>query len=510
MSGKSYRSLESEALVPASRTDWLAAGGAMMVYLTLAIAHSLTKCPWWDEGVFADVALNFRNFAHLGSSVLAPYGYLEWPGVHQYTYWQFPLYFITLGTWFRLVPITVVWMRLFSVMWGCIFVFSWLVVVRSLSRKESLALLVASVVALDYVFVVTASNGRMDMMCASLGMAGLASYFQFRDSNWTRGVVLAAWCGAASLFCHPTGVVTNAAIAGMVVLDWRRITWGTIVLASLPYLIGVACCLHYIDQAPDVFLAQSKAASEYRVAGLGAILRNVLNDLYTRYIYYYYHGYTGVTKLKIASLIFPVGGVVGLLADRNLRSQPVAKRLLLLACIAYVGVAVVDNQKFGNYMVFSVPIFAACGVVWLYARWQEGERARILPCCLLAVSMAANIGGVGYKIYKNEYHDLYDPAVAAIRSSLPPGGLVMGGSELGFALGFGPQLVDDRYLSFFSGQTPEVFVINGYYGPVWRSPRLLRAWNSSRSTLHNQYHLTFENKAYGVYMRNDVPATPAN
>ena len=504
MSGKSYRSLESEALVPASRTDWLSAGGAMLVYLTLAIAHSLTKCPWWDEGVFADVALNFRNFGHLGSSVLAPYGYLEWPGVHQYTYWQFPLYFITLGSWFRLVPITVVWMRLFSVMWGCIFVFSWFVVVRSLSRKESVALLVASVVALDYVFVVTASNGRMDMMCASLGMAGLASYFQFRDSNWTRGVVLAAWCGAASLFCHPMGVVTNAAIAGMVVLDWRRITWGTIVLAGLPYLIGVACCLHYIDQAPDVFLAQSRAASEYRVAGLGAILRNVLNDPYKRYIYYYYQGYTGITKLKIASLIFPVGGVVGLLSERNLRLQPVTKRLLLLACIAYLGVVVIDNQKFANYLVFSVPGFAACGALWVYARWQDGGWRRLLACCLLAVSIGATVGGVGYKIYENEYRNLYNPAVAAVRNSLPPGGLIMGGSELGFALGFGPPLVDDQYLGYFSGTAPDVFVFDRFYGPRWHSPRLTAAWNSSRNTLHSQYHLTLANKAFSVYVRNDV------
>ena len=62
-----------------------------------------------------------------------------------------------------------------------------------------------------------------------------------------------------------------------------------------------------------------------------------------------------------------------------------------------------------------------------------------LPCCLLAAFIATNVGGVGYRIYKNEYHNLYDPAVAAIRNSLPPGGLVMGGSELGFALGFGPR-----------------------------------------------------------------------
>jgi len=390
-------------------------------------------------------------------------------------------------------------------MWGCIFVVSWFVVVRSLSRKEPLALLVASVVALDYTSVLTASDGRMDMMCASLGLAGLASYFWFRDSHWTRGLVLAACFGAASLFCHPMGVVTNVAIASMVLLDWRRIKWGALLAASLPYLLGVAFCLYYIHQAPDVFLAQSRAMSRYRVSGLEEILRNIFNDASKRYIHYYYENYTGIAKLKIASLIFPVGGVVGLLADPDLRSQPLGKRLLFLACVAYVGVAVVDNQKFPHYLVFSVPVLTACGAVWVYARWQKGGWSRFLACGLLVVSIGATVGGVGYNIYKNEYRNLYHPAVAAIQSSLPPGGLVMGGSELGFALGFGPPLVDDRYLGYFSGKTPDVYVVNGFYFPMRRSPGSIHAWESSLTTLRSRYHLSFENQAYRIYVRNDVP-----
>jgi hypothetical protein len=503
MSGQIHSLPGSGTFVPAAHTARSAAGAAALTFLALSIGSSLTRCPWMDEGVFADVALNFRNFGHLGSSVVDPYGYLEWPGVHQYTYWQFPLYVVSLGGWFRLVPTTVVWMRLFSVVWACLFLVSWFVIVRSLSRNESLALLVASVVGLDYVSVIAASDGRMDMMCASLGLAGLASYFWFRESNRARGVVVAAWFGAASLFCHPVGVVMNIAIGVMVLLDWRPIRWGTMVAALAPYLIGTAGCFYYIYQAPDVFLAQSRAASGYRVSGLGRILLNILNDVNKRYIYYYYAGYTGINKLKIGALVFPFGGVVGLLTDRNLRSQLVAKRLLLLACIAYVGIAVLDNQKYGNYLVFTVPVFTACGALWLYGRWQQGGLGRLLACCLLAVSVVTTFGAMGYKIYKNEYRNVYYPVVAAVRRSLPPGGLVMGGSELGFALGFGPPLVDDRYLGFFSGKRPDVFVIDQYYTPPEHSPRLVEAWKSSRATLRNQYHLVFENTVFSVYVRND-------
>jgi hypothetical protein len=90
----------------------------------------------------------------------------------------------------------------------------------------------------------------MDMMCAALGPAGLASYFWFRDSHWSLGVVLAASFGVTSLLTHPMGAVMNVAIAAMVLLDWQRIKWGAIAAASVPYLIGIGCCLYYIHQAP--------------------------------------------------------------------------------------------------------------------------------------------------------------------------------------------------------------------------------------------------------------------
>ncbi len=243
---------------------------------------------------------------------------------------------------------------------------------------------------------------------------------------------------------------------------------------------------------------------------MGAILPNLWSDAGKRYIHYYYEGYSGIAKLKIVSLLFPVVGVVGLLADRNLRSQVVAKRLLLVACIGYVGVAVLDDLKVNHYLIFSVPAMAACGAVWVHGQWQKGGRSRFLACCLLAAYLAANIGGIGYKIYRNDYRNLYDPAITAIRESLPPGEIVMGGSELGFGLGFGPPLVDDRYLGFFSGQIPDVVAIDEYYGPLRRLPVLISAWNSSRTMLRDQYHLILENKAYSVYVRNEVPPPPAN
>src|SRR6185437_16024091 len=134
--------------LPKISRNRLLALAALLVFVALSIGYSYARSPWWDEGLFTDVALNFQNVGHLGSPTLDPDGYLHFPGVRQYTYWQFPLYFVALGTWLHGVAATAVGVRLFSVGFGLLYIFSWFLFVRSVTRNENLALLVGAAVAL--------------------------------------------------------------------------------------------------------------------------------------------------------------------------------------------------------------------------------------------------------------------------------------------------------------------------------------------------------------------------
>src|SRR6185437_770603 len=229
---------------------------ALLIFLTLSIGYSYARSPWWDEGLFTDVALNFQNVGHLGSPTLDPDGYLHFPGVRQYTYWQFPLYFVALGTWLHGVAATAVGVRLFSVGFGLLYIFSWFLFVRSVTRNENLALLVGAAVALDYASVSAASDGRMDMMCAALGEAALAAYVSLRDKNWNLALALAACFGAAAFFCHPMGLIANLCLAVLVIMDWRAIRWPGLVAAAAPFLLGGVLCLRYVLEAPQIYLTQ--------------------------------------------------------------------------------------------------------------------------------------------------------------------------------------------------------------------------------------------------------------
>lgn len=484
---------------PASYRNRLLVLAVLLVFLALTIGYSYARSPWWDEGLFTDVALNFRNAGHLGSPTLDPDGYLHFPAVQRYTYWQFPLYFIALGTWLHAVRATALGVRLFSVACGLMFVFCWFLFVRAVSRDSNLALLVGAAAALDYSCVSAASDGRMDMMCAALGQAALAAYALLRNRNWTAAMATAGFFAAAAFFTHPLGLIADFCLAVLIVWDWRRIRWPGLAAGAAPFLLGGLLCVRYALEAPAIYLAQSRSASAYRISTVSKAFRAVYADAYHRYFLYYFGTLSGFGRLKLFCLAFGLAGIAGLLLDRRLRSQPIARILLVFALIAYLGIAALDNQELPVYFVYSTPIFSACGAVWTYYWWERGIFRRAFASAIFALAILGTVAGFAYKIREDEYRTEYMPVIRMVRHVLPAGRVVMGGSELGYALGFGPPLRDDRYLGYFSKIDPAVFVVNGYYGKNRELP-----WVWSRKRLAANFHLAFTNKYYKVYLPNEM------
>lgn len=488
----------------ASRKLWLAAAVGFAAFLALSIGYSLTRSPWWDEGVFADVAINFRNTGHLGSIVLAPHGYLNWPGVHRFTYWQLPLYLITEGLWLRVMPLSIQSARLLSVVWGCVYLVGWLLFVRALTRNTNLSLLVTAVVATDYALLSTASDARMDMMCAALGQMGLASYVVLRGPKPRLAIISAGFFGAASLFCHPMGAVINLAIVAVILtLDWRRIPWSAVPLAALFYVFGFALCFWYAMQNPALYHAQSSAAASYRVTSVVRAVRDVLRDFRLRYWGYYFTFLHGTARLKVFCLLFGVAGFIAVALRRRLRSSVFGRTLLVLAIVSYVGVALIDNQDFPMYFIYLMPVLVTCGAFWTYEEWRAASLLRLISGALLAAAVLASVGGFVVKIRDNDIGRQYEAAVRMIRANLPPDGTVFGGAELGFALGFGPHLVDDRYLGYWSRcPLPAIYAMDPNYVAM---PAEHAAWNQSRKDLAEHYRLIFQDRDYRIYLRDDLP-----
>src|SRR5207244_10329460 len=125
-----------------------------------------------------------------------------------------------------------------------------------LSGSRLAGSLTTAFLAVDYTFLWTAADGRMDMMCAALGWAGVAWYLALRETRWTLALLLANSFLALSLFTHPNAVMPLLTfICLLIYFDGRRVSWPDLGLLT-PYLVLAVLWGAYILERPDYFLAQ--------------------------------------------------------------------------------------------------------------------------------------------------------------------------------------------------------------------------------------------------------------
>ena len=89
-----------------------------------------------------------------------------------------PLYPVCLAIWGKVVRVQRFSMRVPSIFWGLLLLGSMWVLVRRLGRQQGAAALATAILAVEFGFVDAGSDGRMDMMSAALGFAGLAVYLR--------------------------------------------------------------------------------------------------------------------------------------------------------------------------------------------------------------------------------------------------------------------------------------------------------------------------------------------
>src|SRR5437870_1160150 len=78
-------------------------------YVALAIASSLAKRPWSDEGWFASAPFNLVTKGWMGTTVVEQAGHPFLEGIDCYTYWVMPLHLIVQAGWASCLAIVLWW-----------------------------------------------------------------------------------------------------------------------------------------------------------------------------------------------------------------------------------------------------------------------------------------------------------------------------------------------------------------------------------------------------------------
>lgn len=460
-----------------SRKIRLATGIVVVaLYLALALGSSLTKAPWHDEGQFANAAWNLATSGFMGTTVLdASVPWLK--GIGRHTYWVMPLYLVNLAGWFKLFGLSLFSMRLLSVVWGLVALGSWYSMMKSLTGERTVALLTLSLLAFDYIFLMNASTGRMDMMCAALGWAACAVFLRLRETRFPLAVLLSQALVVAGGLTHPNGILPFAGLLFLTLyFDWRRVNLRVIALAAVPYLVGAGLWGWYVLQDREAFVAQfggnvggfsGMSGNVNRWVGLTAPWTGFRLEITERYLNAFGlapHS-QGVARLKILVLLVYLAGLAGALSVRRLRQHTATRTVLLLFAIYFVLMALVEGHKSDIYLVHSVPLLAALLALWLTWCWRERALPRPLLAGVLAGFVILQAGGVAYLIRQNHYESKYMPVVNFLRSRGGEGRLLTGSAELGFELGF-DRLTDDAWLGYYNGARPDVIVFNRRYEEI--------------------------------------------
>ncbi len=351
-----------------------AAAAAIALYLGLAIGASVTKAPFGDEGFYA-----------APSYTLLTHGYLGVPptpenGMDRRVYSIPPLFFLTQAVWYRVVSFGVITMRLATVLWGLVLLVAFYAALERVTGQQGLAILAAGLLGADYTFLMSASNGRPDMMSAALGMCAIAVYLRWREQWLGRAVLASQTLVVLSGLTHPVGgfVWAVGLMAVTLGFDGRRVArWRFLALAAIPYLAGASAWGVYILQDPADFKAQfvGIALSMDRGKALHSPLDTLVREFTKRYWGYYgpSPAAPGVSMLRAILPLGYLGGLLCALSIPSLRARPIVRQLAALWGILALALALVDGTKQFPYLVHLVPPQWQCGPAVAYAMVFAGK-----------------------------------------------------------------------------------------------------------------------------------------
>jgi Dolichyl-phosphate-mannose-protein mannosyltransferase len=457
------------------RTLAWATGCILLVFLLAATSIVLTKRPWVDEAWFAGPALDLAVHGRMGTLLLDPAGShlrlyntaANLHGIHQRTYWVMPVHLLQLAAWGRLFGFSIFSMRIPSVLWGLIALASVGVVTRRLYPDRRASMIAMAVLAVDFGFLDSAADARMDMTCAALGFAALSVYLSLRERHFPAAMLLSHCLAAAACFTHPNGAFATASLlVTMVYLDRHRWREMNPFFILLPYAAGGFGWWLYRQQAPADFTAQMSANAAGRLDDLVSPWRGIWREISGRYMTHYWPAGPWTGKLKVVGLLVALLAGATIIQVKELWTSTGCRLLIGLTLLRFLLLSVAANAKFPYYMVHMVPFFAALiGIAASYATARRGNSARSAAwAVLLAYFMVQGAALWHRTVVVNGYAKEYQPLVAFLRSVTHPGDEIVGSAELGFGLGFyNPQLADDVWLGYWSHRRPSVVVVDRWY-----------------------------------------------
>lgn len=436
-----------------SSKEWAIPVGACVLFVGLTLGPAVWRAPSGDEGWNASAADNLIRKGSLGITVLAEDGHLQRPTllrINTRTYWVLPAYLLTTGVWSGAFGRGLLQMRLLSVVWGVCALMSTYYIVRQLAGNLLVARLAITLAAVNEVFVMMGSFGRMDMMCLATGLAGQAVYLLLRRRNRNIALLCAHALVCVSLLTHPNGIIAFLMLWLMTLaLDRDRTTRHGILLAVTPYLVGASLYARYVLADPEAFLAQ--------IAGNvpGERFRGVLHPVAA--VSFEIRRWAGNYGSCVKAIIpLTLLGSFALAALQVPRER--GERLLLTSVVIPLALLTCFNVKLWFYFIYAAVPLASVFAVWVYKAWRRSLLWRVLALSFVVAYMVVSLGVDLHRFWSLpegviEFRQVSDAA----QRELGGQEIINAPASFIFSLGF-DRVLQDESLGYYSGQRPRIYM----------------------------------------------------
>ncbi len=443
----------------------------MVIFVTLSTALAMTKAPWCDEGWFANPAYNLAFHGNMGSNVLEPSGhflnaYLS--GIQERTYVVPPNHIVALAGWFRLFGFSMLAMRAYSICWSALALPCVFYILFKLFPDRRIAQFGILLTSIDFIYLWSSADGRMDASASALAWASVAAYLYLRERNLGVAVFVSQSLGAAAVFTHPNAALVILALA---VLVWRndlgRLQVRHVLMAAAPYIFFAALWSLYILQSPYDFKAQFLANAAGRDSSRWKTVLQpwlALRSETVRHLGTYVASglWSGrMSKWMLFVPIFYISALVSFL--RNRRTYPFSVRSFLACLLTLMfGMTFLNGFKAPNYLIYILPLYNAVMAFWLLNLWKRASDAKLIAAGVGVAFAALHFTAFVQHIQADEYHRDYQKAIAILKEDQSAGKTILGTAALGFGLGFNG-FADDWRLGQYSHVQPDVLVIDRSY-----------------------------------------------
>jgi len=170
--------------------------------------------------------------------------------------------------------------------------------------------------------------------------------------------------------------------------------------------------------------------------------------------------------------------------------------------VYFVTMTFYDNTKEVKYAIHIVALFDAVVAVWVVSWWRKGRLERAVSAAAAAVFVAVGIGGLLYtSVVQRDYEKIYLPAALFLEHAAQPGDLILGGSELGFVLGFDRNIVDDNSFTYVTHKKPVFIAMSKNYKEFLRASRVKTRpiANYFDRLLAEKYVRVYSNRGYDIF-----------